>query len=327
MKDDGQLVALRGERGAGGVFFLFKMRAADGDAHAFTRRSRGIFAGEGREWPCTESRERCGEFDVPGVMAALDGAQRVAFEMKRSNEGRIVGIVAQAEEGGEKALFGALLGVARARGLSIAAPERGLLLGTPEEPEKRAEAWMTLRKREIIPQIQKAKGFDVLPLGRTATELCFVVLVSEMTLWWEGNGRPSRLLELVTNALYPDERLECHLGWLSVVGPNGVYRLNFNWEVRGKHDPRIPDFRKPGCPMVRVRRATYRMSLRASQEKSLVEVGLFHPAVVECIPDPLDRFVSLRLANHRLTDRVPREVVEELKAAKARDAAEKERAE
>lgn len=39
-----------------------------------------------------------------------------------------------------------------------------------------------------------------------------------------------------------------------------------------------------------------------------------HPVVMECIPDPADRYASLYFCNGKLIDRVPREVVEELKA-------------
>ena len=296
MANDGQLAERRNTTGTGCVYFLFKMRAAEGDVHAFTRRSRGKFNGEGKEWPGAESWERCGAFDAEGVLREMGEIPGASLKVKRAQDGRPVGIVARSVTGGEKALFGALLGVARSRGLSIAAPERGLLLGTPEEPEKRAEAWMALRKKDLVFQMQKARGLDYLPLGRTVAEWSYVVLPSSIDFRSEETGRPDRFLELAKHALYPDELLVCHPGWLSVQGPNGVYRVNFNWEVRGKHDPRIPDFREPGCPMMHVRRATYRMALRAPKEKSLVD---------------------LRLANHRLTERVPHEVVEELKAAKA----------
>ena len=69
--------------------------------------------------------------------------------------------------------------------------------------------------------------------------------------------------------------------------------------------------------MVLSHRCAFRMALRTPKERSLVDVGMWHPVVVHAIPDPVDRFASLRLVNHRLTKRVPREVVEELKAAKA----------
>ena len=40
---------------------------------------------------------------------------------------------------------------------------------------------------------------------------------------------------------------------------------------------------------------------------------MFDPRVVACIPDLADRYASLALFNHKLTKRVPRDVVEELK--------------
>lgn len=296
-----------------GPYFLFKMKAAAGDAHAFTRRSRGMFGGEEAAWPCAESWERCDVFDMSEVREMLAVIPGASFEEKRMPNGRIVGIVARAEDGGENTLFGALLKVARLSGLSIAVPEHGLLLGTPEAPEERAEAWMQLRKKMLLEQFQAAGSLDYFPLWKSETEWCFIVFCSS----WGQGGSARELCNQARSARYPDEQLECHVGWFSIVGPGEAYRFLFNWEVRGNHAMWIPDFREPDCPMVLSHRAAYRMALRAPQERSLVEVGLFHPTVVECIPGPLDRFVSLRLANHRLTERVPREVVEALKAAKA----------
>jgi hypothetical protein len=323
MENDGQLATRRNIKGADGVYFLFKMRATEGDVHAFTRRSRGKFNGEGKEWPCSESWERCEEFDADAAWRDMAGIPGASFEVKRTKEGRPVGIVARAEEGVEKALFGALLGVARSRGLSIAAPERGLLLGTPDEPEKRAGAWLTLRKGMLLDRLQRAGGLEFRLFAQTKQELCYIAFRFPV----QAKGSAIDFVEFARAELWPDEKLECHVGWLSVVGPDGAYRLNVNWEDWGKHSQWIPDFSGPGVSVVLSHRASYLMALRAPREKSLVEVGLFHPAVVVCIPDPVDRFVSLRLANHRLTERVPREVVEALKEAKARNAAEKERAE
>lgn len=281
--------------------------------------------GDAETWPNPVAMEEFGDLGKDGRDRFWEALNRqaafacipLAFaEAMLDRTPKWTGIVVRASARWREPLLAAVLGVAREQGLCVADPLYGIVLFTPEDPALRPRVWLQQRKKAVIGQLQRAGRLAFHRLWQTDRELCYIAF------HWEredliSSKEPKIFLERARAAVLPDERLECHAGRVVISGPEDIYRLQVNWEGRGKHASWIPDFRELGCPMVQSHRASYRMALRGPEERSLVVEGMDHPAVAASIPDPLDRFVSLRLANHRLTDRVPREVVEELKKAKA----------
>jgi hypothetical protein len=115
--------------------------------------------------------------------------------------------------------------------------------------------------------------------------------------------------------LWPGERIVPFAGRLAVEGQKGAYRFHFDWEGNGNHASWTADFREPECPIIPTRRSSLRMLRRTPSERSLVTAGMGHPAVVELVPDPVERYTMLHFANRKLLRRLPRGLLEELKAA------------
>lgn len=182
---------------------------------------------------------------------------------------------------------------------------------------------MGSRRLQLLDNLQRYGHRRIFALPHTGTESFYVVT--------EGTrdkkpvpGRAVRFREQLQRCLSPGERLVPFAGRLVVEGPDGSYRFHFNWEGNGKHASWTADFREADCPIIPTRRSPIRMLRKTPSVRSLAEVGMAHPVVVECIPDPGDRYASLYFCNRKLTDRVPREVVEELKAKVAAKGAPKE---
>lgn len=177
----------------------------------------------------------------------------------------------------------------------------------------RASVWLKERRPSLLDALQRLGGRLVFALPSVALE-SFYVVVDASRYGKPESKRAMLFREELGRCLWPGERLVPFAGRLVVEGPKDTYRFHFNWEGNGKHAAWTADFREPECPIIPTRRSSMRMILRTPSPRSLAEVGMAHPVVVECIPDPADRYASLHYCNRKLTGRVPREVVEELKA-------------
>ena len=232
-----------------------------------------------------------------------------------ANKFETVGIIVKRPIQERERLLAALLGVAQTHGLSLADPLFGLLWMSPAEEERRANVWMKGRRPLLLDDLQRLGRRQFFALSHTSTE-SFYVVVDASRYGKPESKRAMQFREELGRFLWPGERLVPFAGRLVVEGPEGAYRFHFNWEGNGKHASWTADFREPECPIIPTRRSSMRMLLRTPSPHSLVEVGMLHPVVAECIPDPADRYTSLYFCNRKLLDRVPREVVEQLKAAK-----------
>lgn len=268
--------------------------------------------------------EMCGEFDeaafweAAGKREVLSGLGREAFEVRRTDGGEALGMVVRWKERDREEVFGALLDVARELGLSIADPLLGVVLATPPEAERRAEWWLKGRRQQLTAWLFSQGGIGIVALPGGETEARYAVVNAERY------GKPTSdqatgFLSVLKKGLFPDETLELHRGWVTVAGPGGVYRIQFDWEGNGKHARFTADFREEGCPIVEFGRSSAVMAKRTPSARSLVEAGMEHPVVADCIPDPADRYASLHFGNRKLTKRVPREVIDELMAKAAKE--------
>lgn len=179
--------------------------------------------------------------------------------------------------------------------------------------EVRPGVWMEARRPSLLDALQRLRGRLFFALPRLAAESFYVVVDTSRSGKPESK-RAVKFREELGGCLWPGERIVPFAGRLVVEGPGSAYRFHFNWEGNGKHAAWTADFREPECPIIPTRRSSMRMILRTPSPRSLTEVGMAHPVVVECIPDPADRYASLHFCNRKLTSRVPQEVVEELKA-------------
>lgn len=287
----------------------------DGQTAALQLKGEG--SGEGREYPCEEWWKRCMEFHRRGVVAALSRLPGAKYEVKVSEERRMIDIVARTEECGQKAVVEALLAAARAQGLSIAIPECGKLPGTPEKEGRREGVLLRLRRPRLMDDLQRQGKWQFFSLLRTEKEVFYVVVEGYHSYGKPKAERATSFREHLTRVLWPGERIIPFQGRLVVEGPGGAYRFHFNWEGNGKHARFTADFREPECPIVELGRSSIRMLRRTPSQRSLVEVGMSNPAVVELVPDPAERYTLLHFANRKLRKRLPRALVEELQAAMA----------
>ena len=234
-----------------------------------------------------------------------------------SKKFRDVGVVVKGHIRDRETLFTNLLGFARRNGLSIADPICGLLLVTPVNEQLRGQTWLRLRKVEVLEWLFRSGAgcHHIFHLFTHDTESFFVG--SNQTR----NGRPEspaaiHFREKVKEALLPDETLELHWGRVSILGPEESYRIHLNWEGCGRNAEFTADFRDPACLIVRHKRIPARVMWRRGLVGGIdpsAPIGMFDPRIVALIPDPVDRYASLCLFNHKLTERVPREIVEELR--------------
>lgn len=285
-------------------------------------------------WPNSETWEVCAPFDVEAFRAVSDRCEglqtgvRFAPKSKwqRLEDGvggganRLVrlGIIARCHIRHREKILEGLVEVARKLGLSIADPFYGVLLLTAPDADRRAECWMKCRRAQLTEWLLRQGGRQCFALPRTTVEARYVVVDHP-----HGYGRPvsaqaGRFRAVVRKGLFPGETLEPHRGWVTVKGPDGCYKIQLSWEGNGKHARFTADFREVGCPIIELGRSSVRMARRTESVRSLVAVGMEQPTVMELVPDPAERYMLLYFANRKLEKRLPRALVEELKAAKAK---------
>lgn len=266
--------------------------------------------------------EMCGAFDEAEFLGAvakrevLSRMGREAFEARRTDGGEALGMVVRWTGRDREEVFGALLDVARELGWSIADPLFGVVLATPPEADRRAEWWLKGRRQQLTAWLFSQGGIWIVALPSGETETRYAVVNAERY----GKPTPEQAAgfrSALKKGLFPDETLELHRGRVTVAGPGGAYRIQFDWEGNGKHSRFTVDFRGEGCPIVELGRSPAVMAKRTPSARSLVAVGMEHPVVAKCIPDPADRYASLHFCNRKLTKRVPREINEKLMAKAA----------
>lgn len=310
-------------------FFIYKEKP--GAMFEFSPEGRFPFGRSvGREWPSDDTLERCAvikdaELDailkndpVLKDLTCFDQSTKWRFGAAGKDGRRpmeTVGATVKAPVRERERLFCALLGLAQRYGFSLADPLFGLLWASPVEEERRPIVWMRGRWPLILDEFQRCGRRQIFALPHGQTE-SFYVVVEKPCSGKPTSERALRFREDLGRCLWPGERLVAFAGRLALEGPDGAYRIHFNWEDNGKHASWTADFREPECPVIPTHRSPIRMLLRTPSARSLVAVGMEHPVVAECIPDPADRHASLYFCNRKLTKRVPREVVEELKAKK-----------
>ena len=307
-------------------FFLFKSNALE--ARGFSRENRLCFNRQGspfdEDWPHCQSFDGCVTFDYWSCMAqirqdpVLSRMPEWAFSEVsnwKDNQNRSYGIVVMAHVRDRENLFKALLGFARKNGLSIADPMFGLILVTPSDEAVRNKTWMRLRRIDVLDWILRTSK----PRPNTCFSLCehgAETFYSFLSGGWYGKPTSDAAIafrDTLKEARFPDERLELFRGRVVIAGPNGAYRIHFNWEGCGKNAGCTADFTDPACPIVPLGRISIRLLRKRVVEFKTIPSGMFDPRVVERIPDPVDRYASLVLGNRKLTDRVPREIIAELK--------------
>lgn len=211
-------------------------------------------------------------------------------------------------------LFAAVLDVAFRCGFSVVDPLFGVLLFSAAEEERRPGIWMKCRRQHMLGELTQCGGRQFFALPHAPADSFYVAVACGRY------GKPSsasaiRFKEDIARCLWPGERLVPFEGRLAVEGPGGAYRIHFNWEGNGKHASWTADFREAACPIVPTHRSSMRLLRRTPSARSLVETGMAHPAVVERVPDPAERYTLLHFANRKLEKRLPRALVEELKTA------------
>ena len=306
-------------------FFLFK--SAGIENAALNRETRLRFVKRGRrfsafEWPSDEALKSCAPFDTeqcradmschPVLSRVFDQQTSTVRYSGESEQTKVVGFVVKCHVRDRETIFAALLEFARKHGLSIADPCFGLLLLTSEREDIRGLTWLRLRRQQVIDWFsQMVKQVGISCLGHHEAEDYYVVVHGRKS-GTAASSSAIRFHDSVKEVLFPDEMLEFHSGRIVLVGPGGIYKIHFNWESCGKNAEWTADFREPDCPLVLLRRISIRQLRRLYPSEAGFPVGMFDPRVVDCIPDPADRYASLALFNHKLTKRVPRNVVEEL---------------
>lgn len=283
-------------------------------------------------WPCGEKLGRCavlGEDELKALQGCnpllagfkhfREWHEKWRFDAERKHH-ETVGVVVKLPVQERERLFAAVLDAAFRQGFSLVDPLFGVLLATPAEKELRPGMWLKCRRHQILDEVQRYGKRKIYALPHTLSESFYVVLECRRY------GKPVAvralcLKENLLHCLWPGERLVPHLGRLVVEGPGGAYRLHFDWEGNGKHAAWTTDFRDPACPIVPTKRSPHRMVRRTPSPRSLAAVGMGHPVVVACIPDPADRYASLHFRNRKLLRRVPREVIAALESeVRAKDA-------
>lgn len=307
-------------------FFLFKSNELD--RPSFSRKNRLRFSRAASEfdfgWPVVGSFAGCAGLAHNSIMGAiwqdpvLSKLPKWAFSevfdwRDGERERHSVGVVVKQHVRYRENLFAALLGFARKNGLSIADPHLGLLLLTPATAVARNPAWMRLRKIDILDWLLKTLHpgpSGLLSLCEQNAESFFAFVAGGRYGVPAGKTAVS-FRNALKESLYPDERLELFRGRVVVAGPDGSYRIHFNWEGCGKHSGWTADFSDPACPIVPLLRISTRLLKKQAGGLKAVPPGMFDPRIVERIPDPADRYASLVLGNRKLRDRVPRAILEE----------------
>ena len=307
-------------------FFLFKSNGLEAKGFSpvnrlFFNRAKSDFD---FSWPTGDVLANCADFNYGSCMAEiwqdpfLSQLPDWAFAEERlliNGQMRTCGIVVRSHVRNRENLFAALLGFARRKGLSIADPCFGFLLITPQDDSIRERTWMRLRRIDILDWIQqtaKPSPSCLFSLGEHDAE-SFYVLVGDARYGKPQSKMALYFREALKEALYPDEHLELFRGRIAIAGPNEAYRIHFNWEGCGKHSGWTADFTDPESPIVPLGRISIRMLKKHVEELKVFPLGMFDPRIMERIPDPVDRYASLALWNHKLTKRIPREVLDDYK--------------
>lgn len=307
-------------------FFLFKSARIENGAIStetvlrFTQRGTGWSK---FEWPAEETLKCCAPFDAGGCRADM-GNDAVLSRIPVRRISRVVGygpddksfeagLVVKCHVRDRENMFAALLGFSRKHGLSIADPCFGLLLLTSEREDIRGLTWLRLRRQQVADWFSQMVGkTSLFCMGHHWNEDYYIVVHGRKS--GKTNSEAAiRFRNAVREISFPDERLEPFPGRIDLVGPDHAYTIHFNWEGCGKTAEWTADFREPDCPIVPLGRISARLLRKRRCRDEGFPVGMFDPRVVACIPDPADRYASLALFNHKLTKRVPRDVVEELK--------------
>lgn len=307
-------------------FFLFKSAGIENGAIStetvlrFTERGTGWSK---VEWPAEETIKCCASFDADGFEAKM-GNDAVLSRIPVHGLSRVwvrgtadtsfeAGLVVKCHVRDRENMFAALLGFARKHGLSIADPCFGLILLTSEREDIRGPTWLRLRRQQVTEWFSQTNSkVGLICLGTHLAEDYYVAVHGRRS-GTVASSSAVRFRETVKETLFPDEKLEFHRGRIVLVGPGGAYKIHFDWEGCGKTAEWTADFREPDCPIVPLGRMSARLLRKRRCRDRGFPVGMFDPRVVACIPDPADRYASLALFNHKLTKRVPRDVVEELK--------------
>lgn len=307
-------------------FFLFKSNALE--AKGFSRENRLCFNRKRSQfdesWPHCKSFDGCAAFDYGSYMAkiwqdpVLSRMPKWAFSDVRDWVGdRFLsyGIVVMAHVRNRENLFSALLGFARKNGLSMADPVFGLLLVTPPDETVRNKTWMRLRRIDVLDWLLRTAK----PRPKACFSLCkhgaeaFYAFVAGGRFGNPTSDAAIAFRDTLKEALFPDERLELFRGRIVIAGPNGAYRIHFNWEWGGKHAEFTADFTDSACPIVPLGRISTWLLHKRVVKFETTPSGMFDTRVMERIPDPVDRYASLVLGNRKLADRVPREIIAGLK--------------
>jgi len=179
--------------------------------------------------------------------------------------------------------------------------------------------FINIRKAPILSRLISAlPRMMTFRLFKPVAAECFYVVVLGQRYGGKPSASPAiRFMDVLRESLLPTEHLEFHNGRIVLVGISGTYRLHFNFEGYGKHAGWTADFRDPACPIVPLRRISIRMLRKQKGHSDTPPRGMFDPRIIACIPDPADRYASLLLGNHKLTERVPREILEEVAPGRA----------
>ncbi len=307
-------------------FFLFKSNGLE--AKGFSPKNRFCFNRAKSDfdfsWPAGDILADCADFNYGSCMAeiwqdpVLSQLPDWAFAEERhwiNGQMRTCGIVVKSHVRDRENLFATLLGFARRNGLSIADPSFGFLLITPQNDSIRERTWMRLRRIDIldwIKQTTKPGPSRLFSLGEHNAE-SFYALVGGGCYGKPQSKMALRFREALKEALFPDEHLELFRGRVVIAGPNEAYRIHFNWEGCGKQSGWTADFTDPEAPIVPLGRISIRMLKKHVVEFKRFPPGMFDPRIMERIPDPADRYASLALWNHKLTKRIPREILDDYK--------------
>ena len=309
-------------------FFLFKSAGIENGSLSVATRmkftARGIRGFE-FQWPGQAVMEVCAPFDfawcrtvlaedpVLSRLPACRFSEEWHYGSETPSRRHDMGLVVKCHVRDRENMFAALLGFARKHGLSIADPCFGLILLTSEREDIRGSTWLRLRRQQVTEWFSQTNSkVGLICLGTHLAE-DYYVAVHGPRYGTVTSSSAVRFRETVKETLFPDEKLEFHQGRIVLVGPGGAYKIHFDWEGCGKNAGWTADFRDADCPIIPLGRISARMLRRKYSRDRGFPVGMFDPRVVACIPDPGDRYASLALFNHKLTKRVPRDVVEELK--------------
>lgn len=312
-------------------FFLY--REKPGAKFDFSPEGRFPFGRMvGNDWPSVETLGRCAAIGESELEAALDCdplLEKLSCVDKalKSRWGDVrkdgrspvetLGATVKMPIEERDRLFAALLGVAQRHGFSLADPLFGVLWATPAEEARRGGIWLRSRRSWLMDDLQRRGHRRFFALLRAEAEAFYIVEDGGKRCGKPKAEKAASFREHLARALWPGERLVPFPGRLIVEGLGGSYRFHFNWEGNGKHARFTADFRESECPIAELGRSSIHMLRRTPSRRSLVDVGMEHPAVVELVPDPAERYTMLYFANRKLRKRLPKALVEELQATMA----------